>query len=162
MLSGMLQPQLGTLAKSWIVTAFPLSAWIRSWGVSRTRHVRSDIIADDLLGPLENLNQMDFSSIGQKIGGFLHVGINSFKDGTFSDFIGLSIEAGFEQGMSAARKLWNGLFQSDGDLWKSAVNGVLTLGTKIDEMLLSAFQNPLNSQHGSYLRHDSGSQATLI
>jgi hypothetical protein len=102
-----------------------------------------DIIADDLLGPLESLNQMDFSSIGQKIGGFLQVGINSFKDGTFSDFIGLSIEAGFEQGMSAARKLWDSLFQSDGDLWKSAVNGVLTLGTKIDEVLLNAFQNPI-------------------
>ena len=62
-----------------------------------------DQLAGYLGGPLERLNRMDFTQLGQRIGAFIATGLDSIKDGTFSEFISLAIEAGFEQGMLRAR-----------------------------------------------------------
>jgi hypothetical protein len=103
-----------------------------------------DILIDDLLGPLEEVNAFDFTSLGQHIGGFVQVGINSFKDGHFAEFIGLVIEAGFEQGIAAARKLWDAVFGSgSGGFWASILNGVMTFSVKVVGGLIDAFEVPI-------------------
>ena len=103
-----------------------------------------DILIDDLLGPLEEANAFDFSSLGQHIGAFVQVGINAFKDGHFAEFIGLVIEAGFEQGIAAARKLWDAVFGSGaGDFWSPVLNGVMTFSVKVVVGLIDAFETPI-------------------
>jgi len=103
-----------------------------------------DILIDDLLGPLEEANAFDFTSLGQHIGAFVQVGLNAFKDGHFAEFIGLVIEAGFEQGIAAARKLWDAAFGSgSGGFWTSILNGVMTFSVKVVGGLIDAFETPI-------------------
>jgi hypothetical protein len=103
-----------------------------------------DILIDDLLGPIEEANAFDFTSLGQHIGAFVQVGLNAFKDGHFAEFIGLVIEAGFEQGIAAARKLWDAAFGSgSGGFWTSILNGVMTFSVKVVGGLIDAFETPI-------------------
>ncbi len=103
-----------------------------------------DILIDDLLGPLEEANAFDFTSLGQHIGAFVQVGLNAFKDGHFAEFIGLVIEAGFEQGIAAAKKLWDAVFGSgSGGFWASILNGVMTFSVKVVGGLIDAFEVPI-------------------
>lgn len=105
-----------------------------------------DVLASRLLDPLEKLNAIDLTAAGQKIGGFIDLAIASFQDGTFADFIGLSIEAGFEQGMAAGQKLIDdalGWLGSDGEGWKVVLNGVMTFGVKAAESLWDALKTPM-------------------
>ncbi len=103
-----------------------------------------DILIDDLLGPLEEANAFDFTSLGQHIGAFVQVGLNAFKDGHFAEFIGLVIEAGFEQGIAAAKKLWDAAFGSgSGGFWTSILNGVMTFSVKVVGGLIDAFETPI-------------------
>ncbi len=105
-----------------------------------------DMLADELLGPLEALNSIDLTAAGQRIGGFLDLALESFRDGTFAQFIGLSIEAGFEMGTNAAQRMiddalsWLG---EDGEGWKVVLNGVMTFGTKAATSLIDALETPV-------------------
>ncbi|QYY34620.1 hypothetical protein [Ruficoccus sp. ZRK36] len=105
-----------------------------------------DMLADELLGPLETLNNIDLTAAGQRIGGFLDLALESFRDGTFAQFIGLSIEAGFEQGTAAAQRMiddalsWLG---EDGEGWKVVLNGVMTFGTKAATSLIDLLEKPV-------------------
>jgi hypothetical protein len=105
-----------------------------------------DQLAGYLVEPLESINKLDFTSVGQNIGAFISVGLESIKDGTFSEFITLAIEAGFEQGTIGAKASIDALFSSfgpDGDGWKSALNGVMTFGVKMTEFLVTALETPI-------------------
>jgi len=105
-----------------------------------------DILSDELLKPLEAINQIDFTQFGQRIGAFIDLAIDAFRDGTLAQFIGLTIEAGFEQGTAAARRMideslaWLG---SGGDGWKVVLNGVMTFGTEAAKALIDALAKPL-------------------
>jgi hypothetical protein len=105
-----------------------------------------DMLADELLGPLETLNSIDLTAAGQRIGGFLDLALESFHDGTFAQFIGLSIEAGLEQGTAAAQRMiddalsWLG---EDGEGWKVVLNGVMTFGTKAATSLIDLLETPV-------------------
>lgn len=116
---------------------------------NKTRQVFAgigDMLGDELLGPLEALNRIDFTPLGQRIGAFVDLAIDAFRDGTLADFIGLTIEAGFEQGTAAARRAidsslaWLG---SGGEGWKVVLNGVMTFGTETATTLVDAFTTPL-------------------
>jgi hypothetical protein len=105
-----------------------------------------DQLADDLLAPLEELNKMDFTEAGRNIGAYFDLAIASFKDGTFGQFIALSIEAGFEQGTTAAKALVDRLFESfggDGEGWRYVLNVVMTFGVKATEFLIEVFETPI-------------------
>ncbi len=105
-----------------------------------------DQLADELLKPLEAINKMDFTVIGQNIGAYFDLALDSFKDGTFGQFIALSIEAGFEQGTTAAKVLVDGLFESfggDGQGWRYVLNAVMTFGVKSAEFLINVFESPI-------------------
>lgn len=105
-----------------------------------------DLLADELLAPLERLDAIDLTPVGQKIGAFVDLALESFRDGTFADFIGLSIEAGFEQGMAAGQKLIDdtlGWLGSDGEGWKVVLNGVMTFGVKAAESLWDSLKTPM-------------------
>ncbi len=105
-----------------------------------------DMLADELLGPLETLNSIDLTAAGQRIGAFLDLTLESFRGGTFAQFIGLSIEAGFEMGTEAAQRMiddalsWLG---EDGDGWKVVLNGVMTFGTKAATSLVDLLETPV-------------------
>ncbi len=105
-----------------------------------------DQIADELLGPLETINTMDFTQAGQNIGAFLNLAIDAFRDGTFGEFISLSMEAGFEKGTATAKAALDALFASfgeDGEMWKHALNGAMTFGVGAAKFLLTVFETPI-------------------
>jgi hypothetical protein len=122
-----------------------------------------DMLADELLGPLDALNSIDLTAAGQRIGAFLDLAIESFRDGTFAQFIGLSIEAGFEMGTDAAKRMiddalsWLG---EDGEGWKVVLNGVMTFGVKAAEFLLDAFSTPVTWISAGFRK--IGSEARVI
>ncbi|MBC2592783.1 hypothetical protein H5P28_00770 [Ruficoccus amylovorans] len=122
-----------------------------------------DMLADELLGPLEALNSIDLTAAGQRIGGFLDLALESFRDGTFAQFIGLSIEAGFEMGTDAAKRMiddalsWLG---EDGEGWKVVLNGVMTFGVKAAEFLLDALSTPVTWISAGFRK--IGSEARVI
>jgi hypothetical protein len=105
-----------------------------------------DMLSDELLKPLESINQIDFTRFGQRIGAYIDLAIDAFRDGTLAQFIGLTIEAGFEQGTAAAKRMlddslaWLG---SGGDGWKVVLNGVMTFGTEAATTLLDALSTPI-------------------
>jgi hypothetical protein len=86
-----------------------------------------DQLAGYLTGPLETLNRIDLTGLGQRIGAFIALGLESIQDGTFSRFISLAIEAGFEQGMAAARRVLDS-FGTDGAWLKPIATGIMTIG----------------------------------
>lgn len=105
-----------------------------------------DMVADELLGPLEELNQMDLTEFGQRIGAFIDLAIGSFRDGTFAEFIGLSIEVGFEQGTDAAKRMIDetlSWFGEEGQGWRTVLNGVMTFGTRTAETMIDALSTPI-------------------
>ncbi len=105
-----------------------------------------DMLAHELLEPLEALNRIDLTGFGQRIGAYVGLAIDAFRDGTLAEFIGLSIEAGFEQGMAAARNMVNDLFAwlgEDGQGWAVLLNAVMTFGTKVAETLVSVLETPV-------------------
>ncbi len=105
-----------------------------------------DMLADELLAPLEAINQIDFTGFGQRIGAFVDLAIDAFRDGKLAEFIGLTIEAGFEQGTAAARSMidealaWLG---SGGQGWKVVLSGVMTFGTEAAKALIDALATPV-------------------
>jgi hypothetical protein len=86
-----------------------------------------DQLAGYLTQPLETLNRIDFTGLGQRIGAFISLGLESIRDGTFSAFIRLAIEAGFEQGVAGARRILNG-FATDTTWLKAIATGIMTIG----------------------------------
>jgi hypothetical protein len=122
-----------------------------------------DMLADELLGPLEALNNIDLTAAGQRIGAFLDLALESFRDGTFAQFIGLSIEAGFEMGTDAAKRMiddalsWLG---EDGEGWKVVLNGVMTFGVKAAGFLLDALSTPVTWISAGFRK--IGSEARVI
>ena len=105
-----------------------------------------DMLADELTAPLEALNQIDLSGLGQRIGAFIDLAIDAFRDGSLAEFIGLTIEAGFEQGSIAARRALDetlSWLSADGQGWKVVLNGVMTFGTQAAEALIDALDTPI-------------------
>ncbi|MCC5808447.1 MAG: hypothetical protein JJU00_19125 [Opitutales bacterium] len=105
-----------------------------------------DQLASYLTEPLEALDRIDLTATGQRIGAFIAAGLEAFRDGTFAQFIGLAIEAGFEQGTAAARRHIDnalGWLGAEGGGWKVVLNGVMTFGTRTATTLIDAFTTPI-------------------
>lgn len=107
-----------------------------------------DQLAGYLTQPLEALNRIDLTGLGQRIGGFISIGLESIRDGSFSQFIGLGIEAGFEQGMAGARRILDG-FASDTTWLKAIATGIMTIGVEFGKWVSDALG--FLSLFGAYL-----------
>jgi len=83
------------------------------------------------------LKAVDFTTLGQRFGAFVAVAIEQWKEGRFGEFVSLSIEAGFEAGTNAARKLWDQLTGYIGSqrTWQAISLNVLTVFNAIGEAM---------------------------
>ncbi len=100
----------------------------------------ADQLAEELSGVVGRLDALDLSGLGQRIGAFVGVAVDAWKAGELDQFIGLTIEAGFDLGVAAAKKgiaaiagLWNstsllnGLLTSVNELMKTLAGGITYL-----------------------------------
>jgi hypothetical protein len=97
-------------------------------------------VLDQLAPTLDEIVQgfagIDLTAAGQKAGAFVMVALDYWKAGKFDEFIGLTIEAGFELGVIAAKRVFAGLGEWMGSkaFWAPVGNGLLTAineGTKL-------------------------------
>lgn len=113
----------------------------------------ADQLDDALLGPLEELNRIDLAPVGQQVGAFIRMFYDSFGDGTFSELIGLSIQAGVELGSAVTREALENLFAWLGDEgWKQVLGGVMDLGVGAAEILLEVLRVPMDFLHTLWIK----------
>ncbi len=102
----------------------------------------ADQLSTELLGPLERLNSMDFTPIGQRLGALIGIFVDAFGSGELGDLIALTIEAGFEQGAILAKKSFSGIgkfLSPEGEFWPDVINGLVTFGNSVAKMILDVF-----------------------
>jgi hypothetical protein len=100
---------------------------------------------------IEQLGHIDLTAVGIRLGSFVRVVINSWKEDRFPEMIGLLIEAGFEIGVDAAILQWKGLLKTlefltgaqGGAIWTALLNGVMTFGVKALEFVLTNVFRPM-------------------
>ena len=87
----------------------------------------------DQIGPavqavLDGFESIDLTSTGQRIGAFAAVAIEQFKAGRFGEFVGLTIEAGFEAGVESGSAILDRFASWIGsaDIWKAVGNSLVT------------------------------------
>ncbi|HEV8523082.1 MAG TPA: hypothetical protein VGQ71_01175 [Terriglobales bacterium] len=83
------------------------------------------------------LKAIDFTALGQRAGAFVAVAIDQWQQGRFGEFIALTIQAGFELGEIAARKVWTGLadFLGSETFLKPLANNLLTTINEIAKVI---------------------------
>jgi len=99
----------------------------------------ADQIGEQLLGPLEDVNNIDLTPLGQKIGAFMGVFIDAFASEELSELIALTIKAGFEQGINFAIASFDVLLEflsPNGGLWQGALLGLVTFGNEVAKAFL--------------------------
>lgn len=94
----------------------------------------------DQLGPsvqsiLDAFESIDLTRAGQRIGAFVAVAIDEFKAGRFGEFVGLTIEAGFEAGFAAAGQILYRFTET------TFANAVGNLSASLAAGILKAFVN---------------------
>lgn len=87
-----------------------------------------DQLAPTIDSIVQAFASIDLTAAGQKAGAFVAVAMDYWKAGKFDEFIGLTIQAGFELGRIGARKAWSALIDwlSGPGLWKGVANGLIT------------------------------------
>jgi hypothetical protein len=105
----------------------------------------TDQIGGLLQRVLEGIERIDLTSLGQRIGAFVNVAIEQWRSGRFAEFIGLTIEAGFEIGFNAARNQINQLQEWFGSprFWAFLGNASITFINGVAKALTSALELPL-------------------
>jgi hypothetical protein len=101
----------------------------------------SDTISDAI-------KSVDFVGFGQKAGALVSVVINSWKDGKFPEMLGLLVEAGFELGVDAVKKIWVTTWQSltgatAGQIYLSLFNAVMSFGVGAAKFLINVLTEPV-------------------
>src|SRR6185437_3838796 len=94
------------------------------------------------------LESIDFAGFGQKFGGLVAVVINSWRDGKFPEMLGLLVEAGFELGVDAVKKIWVTLWQSltgatAGQLYLALFNAIMSFGVGAAKFLIKVLTEPI-------------------
>lgn len=106
-------------------------------------------IADQIGGLLrtvvEGIERIDLTRLGQKVGAFVNVAIEQWKAGRFSEFLGLSIEAGFEIGINLARAQFEKLRDWLGStgFWSAIGTAAITFINGVTKTMVTALQLPL-------------------
>ncbi len=87
-----------------------------------------DQIAPLAQSVLDEMTKIDLTGLGQKVGAFVNLAVDSWKEGRFGEFVALSVEAGFEQANNWARASFRSLAEwvGKGDFWGSVTLGLVT------------------------------------
>lgn len=72
----------------------------------------ADQLAPEIKAAMDRIEKIDLTGLGQKIGATIGVGIDMWKKGEISQFISLSIGAGFELGMKKGKEWMDWLFST--------------------------------------------------
>lgn len=72
-----------------------------------------DQIAPSVQAILEGLESIDLTRAGQRIGAYLNVAAEEIREGRLGEFVGLTIEAGFETGFAAVREMIDKLMETE-------------------------------------------------
>lgn len=83
-----------------------------------------DPLSETLRGWTDKINAIDLTGFGQRIGAAVKLAIDSWNDGKFSEFIGLSIQAGFELGRIGIEKALRAMDWQH--FWGPLANGLAT------------------------------------
>jgi hypothetical protein len=105
----------------------------------------TDQIGDFLRTVFEGIERIDLTRLGQKFGAFVKVAIEQWRAGKFAEFISLTIEAGFELGINAARAQLGKLQEWLGSpgFWSSVGLAFITFINGVTKSLVTALQLPL-------------------
>lgn len=100
-----------------------------------------DQMVPSFISAFEAIGSIDLTGVGQHIGAFFMVVIDSVKNGRFSEMIGLLIEAGFEIGAIAARRIFQGVSDFAGSslpasIATGALNAAMTFGVSMTKVVL--------------------------
>ncbi len=95
--------------------------------------------------PLEALDDIDFTRIGQKLGAFAGIAIDAWREGKFPEFLALSIEAGIEAGTASAKGLFTSFVDqvSGPGFWSSLTNIIASFGVAVGKAFLTALVEPV-------------------
>jgi hypothetical protein len=105
-----------------------------------------DEFGDSIEGIATKLKSIDLTEFGQKVGSFLGVVLESWKDNKFPEMIGLVIESGFELGHEAANRVMVSLgYDSMSILGSTLVNGAMTWGVNVAKVLVNGFSYFFNA-----------------
>lgn len=101
---------------------------------------------------MEDISGFDFEGMAKRVAAFFDAAMASWRDGTFGEFVGLSIEAGFENGFAAAQKIgqmYFGWLATDGlaivgnniaslasGLTKGVLSSLATIGTAVNTLFI--------------------------
>src|SRR5579884_101885 len=101
-----------------------------------------DQVIPGIIDGVKKLGDIDLTQFGAKIGAFFAVVIQAVKDDKFPEMIGLLIEAGFEIGAIAARRVMSSVNEFIGSsvvatLGVTVLNAIMTFGTRFAEMILN-------------------------
>lgn len=90
--------------------------------------------------PLEDLDKLDLSGIGQRLGALAGIAIDAWNDGNFPAFMALSIEAGVEKGIESAKSIFEGLvgIVSGAGFWANLTNLFASFGVAIGKAFIDA------------------------
>lgn len=101
-----------------------------------------DQVLPGIIDGIQKLGDIDLTPFGARIGAFFAVVIQSVKDDKFPEMIGLLIEAGFEIGAMAARRVMSSVNEFIGSnfvatLSATVANAIMTFGVRFTEMILN-------------------------
>lgn len=87
-----------------------------------------DMVAPMAQSVLDEMSRIDLTGFGQKVGAFVRLAVDSWKEARFGEFVALSIEAGFEEANNWARASFRTLAQwlGNGDFWTNFTLGLVT------------------------------------
>jgi len=105
----------------------------------------ADQLGDAFRQILDWIDSIDLTALGQRIGAFVNVAIEQWKAGQFTEFLSLTIEAGFEQGVIAGRRILGQLRDWFGstDFWAAVGIALLTTINGIAKLMVTVLEWPI-------------------
>jgi hypothetical protein len=103
----------------------------------------------EITGKIEGAVEMiDFTKFGQKAGALVTVILNSIREDKFPEMLGLLIEAGFELGAEAVKKVWIALWRgltsaTAGEIYLSLIGAVMSFGIGAAKFLINILKEPV-------------------
>jgi hypothetical protein len=76
---------------------------------------------------MQSFNSIDWEGIGKRAGAFVQVVLEAWKEGRFTEIVSLTIHAGFDEGIAAAKTGMRSLigWMSSPELWKTLAIGMV-------------------------------------
>lgn len=141
------EPQFGAAMSRSASMIRDIAAALQNLGLNGVRFVTGflDQVGPMFTGFVSRLNNIDLTPLGQKFGALVGVIVQSWRDGRFPEMIGLLVEAGFELGVSGAKRALSGFVAFINSTFLAnmggvAMNGLMTLGVRAAQLLLKVIE----------------------